>query len=126
MSRRPIAGALLLWFLTGCSSWHVQEGVTPEQLIATQHPHAVRVTRSDSSHITLYQPRIAGGDSLAGLHNGVPASVPVADITQVATSQFSAGKTIGLVAGITLVGAILAAANPPTVPNICLSPPCTK
>lgn len=105
MSRRPIACALLLLYLPACMSWHVENGVSPEQLIATAHPGVVRVTRSDSSHIVLHQPTIATGDSLSGLHNGVPASVAVSDVTQVAIQKVSAGKTIGLLLGMSAVAA---------------------
>ena len=98
MPRRPIAYALLLWYLPACTAWHVEEGVSPQQLIATEHPTAVRVTRADSSHIVLNQPRITAGDSLSGLHKGAPSSVAVADVTQVAIQRVSTGNTIGLLA----------------------------
>ena len=93
MPRRPIAYALLLWYLPACTTWHVEEGVSPQQLIATEHPRAVRVTRADSSHIVLHQPRITAGDSLSGLYNGEPSSVAVSDVTQVAIQKVSAGRT---------------------------------
>src|SRR2546430_17547861 len=64
MLRRPIAGALLLCYLAACTSWHVHEGVTPLQLISTEHPRVVRLTRADGSRMVLDQPRIAAGDSL--------------------------------------------------------------
>lgn len=108
MPRRPIAFALLLWYLPACTAWHVQKGVSPEQLIATKHPNSIRVTRPDSSTIVLHQPRIAAGDSLSGLHNGAPSSVALSDVTQVAIREFSAGKTIGLVVGISVVAAAIA------------------
>ena len=110
MARRPIAYALLLWYLPACTVWRVEQGVSPEQLIASQHPNAVRVTRTDSSHIVLLQPRIAAGDSLSGVHNGAPASVAVSDVAQVAIRKVSAGKTIGLLLGMSVVvgGAIVA------------------
>jgi hypothetical protein len=85
-------------------------GVSPEQLIATAHPNAVRVTRRDSSRIVLREPKIAAGDSLSGVHNGAPASIAVSDVTQVAIRKVSAGKTIGLILGMSVVvgGAIVA------------------
>jgi len=108
MPRHPIAYALLLLFLPACTAWHVEKGVSPEQLIATKHPNVVRVTRPDSSNIVLHQPRIAAGDSLSGLHNRAPSSVAVSDVTQVAIRKFSAGKTIGLVVGISAVALAVA------------------
>ena len=77
MLRRPIAGALLLCYLAACTSWHVEEGVSPLQFITTEHPRLVRLTRADGSRMVLDQPRIAAGDSLAGVHNGAPSSVAV-------------------------------------------------
>ncbi len=83
MLRRPIAYALLLCYLAACTSWHVEEGVSPLQLISNQHPHVVRLTRADGSRMVLDQPRIVAGDSLAG--------------------TLSAGKTIGLFLGLSVV-----------------------
>ena len=103
MLRRPIAGVLLLCFLVACTSWHVQNEVSPLQLVSTKHPRVVRLTRADGSHMVLDQPRIAAGDSLAGVHNGLPSSVAVSNVTQVATPRLSAGKTIGLFLGLSVV-----------------------
>ena len=100
---RPCAAALLLCYLAACMSWHVEEGVTPVQLISTKHPRSVRLTRADGSHIALEEPRIAAGDTVAGSHNGLPASVAASDVTGVATRRVSAGKTIGLFAATTVV-----------------------
>lgn len=103
MARRPIAYALLLWYLPACITWHVEPGVSPEQLIATQHPDFIRVTRTDSSRLVLRQPRIAAGDSVSGVHNGAPSSVAISDITQVGIRKFNAGRTIGLLLGMSAI-----------------------
>ena len=103
MLRRPIAGVLLLCILAACTSWHVEKEVGPLQLISTKHPRVVRLTRADGSHMVLDQPGIATGDSLAGVHNGVTSSVAVSDVTQVATPRVSAGKTMGLFLGLSVV-----------------------
>ena len=109
MPRRPIACTLLLWFLAGCTSWHVQN-LTPQQIIDRWHPTSVRVTTADRSEVVLDQPEIAGSDSLTGLHKGAPSSVAVSDVTQVAIRKFSTGKTVGLVTGISVVAVYIAAA----------------
>ncbi len=114
MLRRPIVCTLLLCYLVACTSWHVEEGVSPLQLISTKHPHVVRLTRADGSHMDLNQPRIAAGDSVAGVRNGKPSSVAVSDVTQVATPKFGAGKTIGLFLGLSAVAvgiAVIACLN---------------
>jgi len=118
MRRRPIAYALLLWYLPACTAWHVEEGVSPQQLIAAQHPNAVRVTLPDSSRIVLHQPRIAAGDSLAGILNGAPSSVAVSDVTQVAIRKVSAGRTVGLVAGTAVLAAVIAVGI--ALKNMCI------
>jgi hypothetical protein len=100
MLRRPIASALLLCYLAACTSWHVEKGVNPQQLISTEHPSAVRVTRADSSQMVLDAPQIAPGDTLVGLHNGASVRVAVPDVTQVATRRFSPVKTLGVVVGL--------------------------
>jgi hypothetical protein len=111
MLRRRIACTLLLWYLPACMSWHVENDVSPQQLISTQHPRALRLTRTDGSHIVLDEPRIAPGDSLVGVHYGVQSSVAVSDVTQVATRRVSPGKTIGLFLGLStaVVGAAVIA-----------------
>ncbi len=103
MLRRPIACTLLLCYLPACTSWHVEKEASPLQLISTKHPNVVRLTRADGSRMVLDEPRIAAGDSLAGVRHGLPSSVAVSDVTQVATSRFSAGKTIGLFLGLSVV-----------------------
>jgi len=103
MLRRPIACTLLLCYLAACTSWHVENEVSPLQLISTKHPSAVRLTRADGSHMVLDQPRVAPGDTLAGVHNGVLSSIAARDVTEVATQKVSAGKTIGLFLGLATV-----------------------
>jgi hypothetical protein len=84
-------------------SWHVEEEVSPLQLISTQHPRTLRLTRTDGSRVVLDEPRIAAGDSVVGVHYGVQSSVAVSDVTQVATRRVSPGKTIGLFLGLSTV-----------------------
>jgi len=109
MLRRSIACALLLCYLPACASWHVEQDVTLLQLISTKQPRRVRLTRADSSFLVLDQPEIAAGDSVTGTHNGVLRRVAVSDVTQVATSKVSAGKTIGLFLGLAAVTVGIAA-----------------
>jgi hypothetical protein len=114
MPRRRIACTLLLCYLAACTSWHVEKVVSPLQLITSQQPRVVRLTRVNGSHMELDQPRIAAGDSLAGMHHGVPSSVALSDVTQVATPKFGAAKTIGLFLGLSAVAvgiAVIACVN---------------
>ena len=124
MLRRRIAGTLLLCYLAACTSWHVEKEVSPLQLISTKHPRVVRLTRADGSRLVLDEPRIAAGDSLAGVRHGVPSSVAVSDVTQVATRRVSAGKTFGLFLGLAVVAvgiAVLACVNGNAAYGACSS-----
>ena len=124
MLRRPIASTLLLCYLAACTSWHVTQGVSPLQLISTEHPRTVRVTRTDGRRIFLDQPRIAAGDSLVGVHDGVQTSVAVSDVSQVATQKFSPAKSIGLVLGLSAVVvtiAVIACLNEQSGTGACSS-----
>jgi hypothetical protein len=108
MLRRPIACGLLVWYLGACTTWAVEKGVSPTQLIATAHPSAIRLTRADGSQLVLHQPRVDVGDSLAGVHDGGPFSVAVSDVTGVEIRKISADKTIGLALGISAGAAFIA------------------
>src|SRR6267143_1518697 len=110
MDRRPIALALLLWYVPACTAWHVEQGVSPQELIAGKHPSAVRVTLPDRSQILLDQPSIAG-DSLAGIVDGKAWSVATSVVSQVAIRKVSSGKTVGLVLGLGGLAAIIALAH---------------
>ena len=97
---RIIAVTLLVaTSLSACTSWQVQT-VTPEQVVTTQHPSAVRVQLLDGNQIVLDSPRIAG-DSILGATGGKMTGVPLAGVHDVAVRHGSTGKTIGLVIGVT-------------------------
>lgn len=68
----------------------------------------IQVTRGDSSLVEVHQPRIVG-DTLTGLASERAiqrVSIPVADITAVATRRTDFGKT--LLAGVAIVGGVAA------------------
>ena len=98
---RLVAGLLLTTHLSACTSWHVQN-VTPEQVIARDHPNELRVTRTDSSRIVLSLPRVAG-DSLFGFDSHAEFGMPLSDVSSVAEQRFDAGKSIAAGVGIPLV-----------------------
>jgi hypothetical protein len=117
MLRRPIACALLVWYLAACTTWHVQQAGSPPQIISAQQPPAVRLTRTNGSHVVVEEPRVVGGDSLAGLLHGTPFTVAVSDVTQVAIKEVDAGRTIGLALGLVALalftGALIEATTHP-------------
>jgi hypothetical protein len=110
-------GALLLLSVSSlaCSSWYVQP-TTPQELIATQHPPRVRITRPDRSHIVVKEPQIRG-DTLYGLaEHGIrigggverrSIGLPLRDVEEVAVRRIDGKKTAlaggGVVAVVALV-----------------------
>ena len=103
MLRRSIGCPLLLCYLAACTSWHVEEGVSPLQFITAERPRLVRLTRTNGSHVDIDNPEIAAGDTVTGIHNTALSRIAVSDVTQVATPRVSAGKTIGLFLGLSVV-----------------------
>ena len=93
---------LVVMASSGCQAWHL-EGTRPESLLVTRKPSVVRVTRSDGSKIVLEDP-VLRTDTLSGIASGQTAdsevAVPLADVRQVETPHFSAGRTIGLALGL--------------------------
>jgi hypothetical protein len=90
---------------TGCVGWRRQD-VPPAQLLSDPDVRVVRVTRSDSSRVVLYQPRIVN-DTLHGLPTELAIqriNIPMADITEVATRYRHLGKS--LLAGIAIIGGV--------------------
>jgi len=117
MPRRAIALALLLWYIPACTTWQVARGVTPQQLIADKHPAKVRLSLASNSQVVLEEPRVAGG-SLAGFVNGKDSSVVASDVTHVEIRGINSRKTAGLVGGLAVLGALIAAAH--AVSTICI------
>jgi hypothetical protein len=108
-TRLTLSGALL----AGCTQWQVQS-VSPQQLVTTQHPGRIRVTRPDSTKLVLTDPEIVG-DTLYGTEVGTGgmsarrAGIPLPDVARVSVRKsdpFATGVLIGLPAAA-LVGAAL-------------------
>ena len=101
----------LTTFVPSCSSWQVQS-TTPTDVVAS-HPDELRVTRSDSSRVTLQRPEISG-DTLYGKAGGKDESVgprtdgiPLADVAHVAVRRPD-GTTTALVVGVGVAAATFA------------------
>jgi len=99
---------------SACTTWKVQS-VTPEVLIAAQHPGRIRVTRADRTTIVLRQPELRG-DTLSGVIGKQAdsaqhwASVALSDVAQVATRKVDPVATGALALGSAAVaaGAVIA------------------
>jgi len=109
---RQAMAAFLLTIHLACTSWRT-ESVTPAELIDRDHPDQVRVTTTAGDQVVLSPPVVLGDSLRADTPKaGTAVALPLQDVSQIATRQFSSGKTLGLVAGVTLVsvGAFVAAA----------------
>jgi hypothetical protein len=113
-SRRFTWSALLAGtLLTGCTQWQVQD-ISPQQLITTEQPHRIRITRPDSSKVILSDPRIVG-DTLYGTatdSRAAPApqqGIPLGDIAHVSIRRGDPLATGVLIAvpAAALIGAAL-------------------
>jgi hypothetical protein len=105
---RALAALLIACQLTAaCTSWRL-ETLSPAAVIQQQEPSAVRVERADGVREVWYNPEIHG-DSLLGWWNiyrkAPDRAVPLADIKHVATSHFSAAKTVPLVMALGFLAA---------------------
>ena len=106
--RAILSSLLAASTLSACSSWHTQP-LTPAQVIAEQHPQAVRIGRADGNRQVIVEPQVTV-DSLVGNSDGGRASVALADIREIAVRRSDPGKTIGLVVGSVMAagGALIA------------------
>ena len=94
--------------LGACSSWHTQP-LTPAQVLAEQHPKAVRIVRADGNHQVIVEPQVTA-DSLVGSSGGRHVSVPLADIHEIAVSRGDPLKSIAMFLGVVAAtaGAVIA------------------
>lgn len=105
--RALIAGLLLgAQAVTGCSSWQVQS-VTPQELMAREHPKAIQVWDRGGTKYEIEAPQLAG-DSLIGseevtqLQIGgrfrvrLDRRIAIATVDRIAVPRFSMAKTIAL------------------------------
>jgi len=113
---RSTALLLLACYLPACTSWRTQQAA-PQDVIAAQHPQAIRVTRTDGSQVEITSPRIEA-DTLIGHRAGVAprdsaearVAIPLSEVAQIEVRQNDAGKTIALAAGVGLAVLLIAAA----------------
>jgi hypothetical protein len=98
LHRPPLWTILAATMLAACTGCKVQSA-SPEQLIASQQPSAVRVQRQDGSRVVMKSPRIVS-DSLLGLSEEMPTSIPLGVISKVEVRRLNVLSTLELVAGV--------------------------
>jgi len=100
---------VLLIYLSGCTSWHVQQ-VAPAQVITDGHPSTVRVTRADQSRVVLRHPTIVDDTLVGALDSGQAAGegrIALSDVKRIEVRHGDPGRTIGLAlvgAGLVVLG----------------------
>ena len=109
--------SVALVLITGCQGWRTVTP-NPEVYVKEHTPDRIRVTRHDSSRLEIRAPQVRS-DSLVGTTGGGLArgdtirmvGVPLSEVSQVEARQGDAGKTLALVALITVSFLAVAAAG---------------
>jgi hypothetical protein len=104
---------------TACSSWQAQTGPTPAAVQAAREAHAnqpIRLELRSGANVELYDAAVVG-DSIIGMsaptnqQTRTRVAVATDDVERVTTSQFSAGRTILAVLGITIAALLIIVAS---------------
>jgi len=110
-STRHALVAFLAAGLACCTTWGRSAPLSRSLL--DSHPRLVRVTLADGRRFDVQHPS-ARGDTLVGDSAGpwrrdvelrYPVAIPFSDVRSVSRRQFSAGRTVVLVAGVTAAAA---------------------
>ena len=92
---------LLLFALTGCATWRPFDAGSTLRT-ARSLPYRLRVTRPDSTRVTLTEP-FARGDTLYGRVQRNTLGVPIGEIAGFERERVHVGRTLGVVIGVPAV-----------------------
>ena len=98
---RFIACILLPTYLAACSSWKTQE-LSPDQVIAQEHPEKVLVKLADGSKLVLTQPQVSG-DTLMGIEGTEQRHIPLASVSAIELKESDAALTAAFIVGTVVV-----------------------
>ena len=106
IGRRALAASLAV-ALCGCTSWHLQTGVTPQDVVARKHWKELRVTTVDGhQEIVVHAPRLSG-DTLVGTSGDSAVAIPLSRIAFVERARSDVlPAVIGLYLVVGLVGLV--------------------
>jgi hypothetical protein len=93
--RNTITLLVLAVGVSSCQHWVVQNA-EPVQLVETSDPDPIRLTRIDSSTVTLHHPQVVG-DSIVGTNDGARLAVAATEIRRVAVRGSNDTGTLILV-----------------------------
>ena len=85
--------------LTACGTWQVQ-AVSPQQAMSDPRyvGKTLRLTTMENERIVLRDVQLRG-EHIVGREGYSSITIPLAKIREIATKRFSAGRTVGLIAG---------------------------
>ena len=96
----------LITFLSSCTSWQVQPGASPNDLVTAQRPYTVRITQGDGSRVVLNDPSVQS-DTLYGAPDtshaaGAPEriGVPLSNVKEIEVRRPDPSRTTLLFVGI--------------------------
>lgn len=98
---RVAMGAWWTLAASGCLAWKV-ESASPREVLRRPEVTAVRIERSDSERVEIYDPTLVG-DTISGHPTKLAVAriqVPLSNVRSIATPHKSIGKTALLVLGI--------------------------
>ncbi len=100
---RLVLGLLLPAGLAACTTWRLAR-VPPQELFANRAPERVRVTRPDSTVLTLDDPALSG-ENLVGTRGGATVTVPLAEVSLLefrASDPTTTVVLVGILVGVTV------------------------
>lgn len=93
---RRLVAALLLLMTTACQTW-VPTTMSPGNLIASEAPSQVRVTRPDGDVVTIKEPVMRNDSIVSGAEPEGPvelAGVPALEASYIEVRRLNTGKTL--------------------------------
>ena len=100
---RRLVAALLLLATTGCQTW-VPSTMSPSNLVTSEAPSSVRVTRTDGDVLTIREPVIRNDSIVSAAEDQIePVGVPTRDATSVEVRRLNPGKSLLLAAGVVAI-----------------------
>ncbi len=84
--------------------------VSPVDLLSSEPPSKIRVTRADKSRVVLHDPRLVGDTLVDGrIRHDLPAKVSLDEVAEVQVRKGDPVETAGLILGTAALGLLVAA-----------------
>jgi hypothetical protein len=84
--------------------------VSPSDLLSSEPPSKIRITRADKSRVVLHKPQLVGDTLLDGRSgHDLPAKVSLDEVAEVQVRRLDPVETAGLILGTAALGLLVAA-----------------